>query len=53
MFFFAHLLMGLIIGKIYRAYFIELIGVLFVDLDHLIIYFRESLLFKPKNFGRQ
>ena len=52
MFFFAHLLAGLIIGKLSGSYLVALIGALFVDLDHLIIYIKHKIILKPKKLWR-
>lgn len=52
MFFFAHLLAGLIIGKIYGNYLIALLGALLIDLDHLIPYIKHKILFNPKKFWK-
>ena len=52
MFFFAHLLAGLIIGYLSGNYLIALVGALVLDLDHLWIYFKHKILFKPKKFWK-
>ena len=52
MFIFAHLFVGLIIGKISGSYLVALIGALFVDLDHLIVYIKNGILFKPKKLWK-
>ena len=52
MFFFAHLLAGLIIGKLFGNYVIALIGALFLDLDHLIPYIKHKIIFKPKKLWK-
>ena len=52
MFIFAHLFVGLIIGKISGSYLVALIGALFVDLDHLIVYVKNGILFKPKKLWK-
>ncbi len=44
----AHLALGLIIGKITGNYPAALIGSLFVDLDHLIVYIKHGVLFDIK-----
>lgn len=45
-----HLLAGLIIGKLTGNYAISLIGSVMIDLDHLIIFHRNGILFKLKKF---
>ncbi len=43
-----HLVAGLIIGKLTGNYTVSLIGSAAVDLDHLIAYYRNGILSKPK-----
>ena len=50
MFVFAHLGAGLIIGKVFNNYTVALIGALVIDLDHLISYIKNKVLFNPKKF---
>ncbi len=52
MFPFAHLFLGLIIGKLSGFYIIALIGAVLIDLDHLIAYARHKVLFKPKKLWK-
>lgn len=46
----AHLAAGLIIGKLTNNYPASLAGALAMDLDHLISYFENGILFKPPKF---
>ena len=48
MFILAHLAAGLIIGKISGNYLVSLIGALAMDLDHLIVYFKNKIILNPK-----
>ncbi|MDO8552015.1 MAG: metal-dependent hydrolase [bacterium] len=43
-----HILAGLIIGKLTGDYTAAITGSLFMDLDHLISYHQNGILFKPK-----
>ncbi|MDO8482141.1 MAG: metal-dependent hydrolase [bacterium] len=43
-----HILAGLIIGKLTGDYTAALTGSLFMDLDHLISYHQNGILFKPR-----
>ena len=52
MFIFAHFLFGLIIGKISGNYLVALIGALFIDLDHLVVYIKKGIIFKPKKLWK-
>ena len=52
MFFFAHLFAGLIIGCLSGNYLVALIGALFLDLDHLWVYAKHGILFKPKKLWK-
>ena len=48
MFILAHLIAGLIIGKIFGNYAIALIGALSMDLDHLVAYTQNKIILSPK-----
>lgn len=48
----AHLAAGLIIGKITGDYPTALISSMAIDVDHLIPYAQQGILFKPKKFWR-
>ena len=50
MFILAHLITGLIIGKLSGNYTAALIGSLAVDLDHLAVYILHKILSSPKKF---
>ena len=50
MFILAHLITGLVIGKLSGNYTAALIGSLAVDLDHLAVYIRHKILLSPKKF---
>ena len=52
MFPFAHIISGLIIGKLSGLYIPALIGAVLVDLDHLISYAKHKVLFKPKKLWK-
>mgnify|MGYP001559157947 FL=1 len=52
MFLFAHLFAGLIIGKIYGNYLIAIVGALIIDLDHLIPYIKNKIIFNPKKLWK-
>ena len=52
MFFFAHLLTGLIIGKLFGNYTVALLGALLIDLDHLIPYIKHKVIFGFKKFWK-
>ncbi|MDO8522157.1 MAG: metal-dependent hydrolase [bacterium] len=43
-----HILAGLVIGKLTGDYTAALTGSLFMDLDHLISYHQNGILFKPR-----
>ncbi|MEN9647221.1 MAG: LexA-binding, inner rane-associated putative hydrolase [Candidatus Parcubacteria bacterium] len=43
-----HLLAGLIIGKITGQYTAAIAGSLVIDIDHLVSYFKNGILFKPR-----
>lgn len=48
----AHILSGLIIGKLSGLYIPALIGAVLVDLDHIISYAKHKVLFKPKKLWK-
>lgn len=52
MFPFAHLFLGLIIGKLSGFYIPALIGAVLIDIDHLVSYARHKVLFKPKKLWK-
>jgi len=52
MFIVAHIVAGLIIGKITNNYPLALTGALFVDVDHLIPYIKHKVIFSPKKFWK-
>ena len=52
MFILAHLAIGLLIGKLTNNYEIAIIGSLFVDLDHLISYAKNGVIFNFKKFWK-
>lgn len=48
MFLFAHLIIGLIIGKLTNHYLFAILFAVVIDLDHLIPYIKNKIIFKPK-----
>ena len=50
MFILAHLIWGLIMGKLSGNYTIALIGALAIDLDHLVVYIRHKIILSPEKF---
>ena len=52
MFILAHLIAGLIIGKLFGNYTIALIGALSMDLDHLSVYIKHTIILNPKKLWR-
>jgi membrane-bound metal-dependent hydrolase YbcI (DUF457 family) len=46
----AHLAAGLLIGKVTGNYPAALIGASLIDIDHLWVYLRHKLIFKPRLF---
>ena len=48
-----HIIAGLIIGKVTWDYTAALAGSLFMDLDHLISYYKNGILFKPRAILRE
>jgi hypothetical protein len=50
MFIFAHIVAGLIIGKITGNYLLALAVSLLIDIDHLIPYIKNKIIFSPKKF---
>lgn len=48
-----HILAGLVIGKLTGDYTAALTGSLFMDLDHLISYRQNGILFKPRAILRE
>ena len=52
MFIFAHIAMGLIIGKLSNNYLVALLGSLLIDFDHLIPYVKHNVLFSFKKFWK-
>jgi len=51
MFFLAHLVIGLLIGKLTGQYWLSLFGALFPDIDHFVSYVRNGIL-SPKKFWK-
>ncbi|HLC61199.1 MAG TPA: metal-dependent hydrolase [Candidatus Nanoarchaeia archaeon] len=52
MFIFAHLVAGLIVGRISGNYPVSLVGAIFADLDHLIPYVQHKVIFNIKKFWK-
>lgn len=52
MLFTTHLAAGLIIGKLTGDYRVSLISSVIIDLDHLVVYYRNGVLFKFKKWLR-
>jgi len=47
---FLHLILGVILGKIYGSYFFFIAGSLFADIDHIYIYFIKGKFYTWKKF---
>ena len=52
MFPFAHLFLGLIIGKLSGLYIPALVGAVLIDFDHFYSYIKHKVLFKPKKLWK-
>ncbi len=52
MFITAHIAAGLIAGALTHNYVAALIGALFIDLDHLIVYIKNKVIFDAKKFWK-
>ena len=52
MFLLAHLIAGLLIGKIFGNYITALLGALILDIDHLIPYIKHNIIFNFKKFWK-
>ena len=48
----AHIAAGLIVGKISGNYWASMIGSLAIDADHLVVYIRSGILWRPKEFWK-
>ena len=45
---FTHLIIGLILGKLTGNYYVAVFAAVFADLDHIVFYARQKILFNPK-----